>query len=297
MLADDPVSALVIDRTDRNTQIGVWGRGSAGDLNQDLTTTFASPGGTIAVTQRVHTSYHILQSGLDFGMMGIGGDFNLHVGITGGRYAASSKIPGGETEVDTDFLGGYMAITGKGLRIDGTYRREWRDFTLQNTSLIASGQATTKDGAWVGAVNASYKLDFGGFYIKPAVGYSFGSSKIDPFAIDALTTVTPRDDKTGMLRFGGTLGWEGQVSSNLIMSPYVGVFGLHNASNTEATDLVFGTTALPTETIGFKNTMQVVAGLDMHHPENKIGAFTRASFYTSNGVTGASFSVGARINF
>ena len=176
MMVDDPVSALVTQRSNRSTQFGLWGRGSAGDFNQNLTTSYGAIGLSTNVTQRVKTSYSILQSGLDYGIIGIaGGELNLHLGITGGHYDASAKVPGGVSRVDADFLGGYVVINWGGLSLDGTYRREWRDFALDNSALIAAGTANTKGTAWVGAVNASYKFSFGGFYLKPAVGYSFGT--------------------------------------------------------------------------------------------------------------------------
>lgn len=296
VLVDEPISAIVTARSDRSTQFGVWGRGMAGDFNQDFTSSYFGGGVGQTTSDRTNTSYYILQSGLDFSLPALAG-FNAHLGVTGGRYSASSKMSGGTTEIDTDFLGGYFAVTGNGLQLDATYRREWRDFALQNASLIASERTVTKGTAWAGSVNASYRLGLGGFFVKPAVGYAFGSSKIDEFSVDALTRVTPMDDKTGLLRYGGTVGWEGEVSSNLVIAPYAGVFGLHNTSNSEATDLTFASSAVPFVTRGFADAMQVVGGIDFRDPENRLGAFTRGSVYTSNGVTGASFSVGLRLNF
>lgn len=298
-MIDEPLGEVVSARGDRKVQLGLWGRGGAGSFDQDLSTTFGSGPWAVAVNARARTSYHVLQSGLDLGLIGLGDSgIDLHLGVTGGHWGASSKGSVGTTTISTDFLGGYAVVRAGGFTLDASLRKEWRNFRLDNALLIANGRVSTEGETTTGSVGASWRLGLGKhFFVKPAASYSWGSNRIDAFAIDPLTMVTPGKDNTGYARYGATLGWEGQVSRDLVLSPQIGVFAVHNTSRTAPTAIGWAASAMDTTTTAFDDTMQIVAGIELHDTDNRLGAFVRASGYTSGGVSGASANLGVRINF
>ena len=255
--------------------------------------------GAVAVNARARTSYHVLQSGLDLGLIGLGDSgIDLHLGVTGGHWGASSKGSVGLTTISTDFLGGYAVVRAGGFTLDAALRKEWRNFRLDNPLLIANGRVSTEGETTAGSVGAAWRLGLGKhFYLKPAASYAWGSNQIDAFAIDPLTMVTPGKDNTGYVRYGATMGWEGQVSPDLVLAPQVGVFALHNTSRTSPAAIGWASAAMDTTTTAFDDTLQIVAGIELHDTDNRLGAFVRASGFTSGGVSGASVNVGARINF
>lgn len=298
-MVDEPLGEVVSARGDRKVQLGLWGRGGAGWFGQDLLTTFGSGPWAVAVNARARTSYHVLQSGLDLGLIGLGDSgIDLHLGVTGGHWGASSKGSVGLTTISTDFLGGYAVVRAGGFTLDAALRKEWRNFRLDNPLLIANGRVSTEGETTAGSVGAAWRLGLGKhFYLKPAASYAWGSNQIDAFAIDPLTMVTPGKDNTGYVRYGATMGWEGQVSPDLVLAPQVGVFALHNTSRTSPAAIGWASAAMDTTTTAFDDTLQIVAGIELHDTDNRLGAFVRASGFTSGGVSGASVNVGARINF
>lgn len=298
-MVGEPLGEVVSARGDRKVQLGLWGRGGAGSFDQDLLTTFGSGPWAVAVNARARTSYHLLQSGLDVGLIGLGDSgIDLHLGVTGGHWGASSKGSVGLTTISADFLGGYAVVRAGGFTLDASLRKEWRDFRLDNALLIANGRVSTEGESTAGSVGASWQLGLGKhFYLKPAASYAWGSNQIDAFAIDPLTMVTPGKDNTGYVRYGATMGWEGQVSPDLVLAPQVGVFAVHNTSRASPTAIGWASSAMDTTTTAFADTLQIVAGIELHDTDNQLGAFVKASGFTSGGVSGASVNVGARINF
>lgn len=289
-LIDEPLGESIVARSSR---FGIWGRGSVGDINQSFRSNSmasAADGG------QTRTSYSILQAGLDYALIAAE-QLAVNLGMTSGRYDASSRVAGGRTDTDGKFIGGYLAISGHGLQIDATFRGEWREHVITNALLVPGKTIKAKGMAKAGGANASYRLALGSIFVKPAVGYSFGSTDLDPFALDERSVVLPGNDKTGQVRFGGTLGWSGQVGKDLVLAPYVGLFGIENTARIEDTEVRVGKAPFAIRTESFRNTLQVVGGIDLGDLSGKLSVFTRASLHTSNGVDGASFRIGARLNF
>ncbi|MCW1403064.1 autotransporter outer membrane beta-barrel domain-containing protein [Novosphingobium sp. MW5] len=297
---DDPLSAYITERKEGDHQLGLWIRGGGGNFDQNLSTAFSATGFTGSANERVSTSFHTVQGGLDYGILGLGtGNFNLHFGITGGTFGGTAKGVNGQTEIDGDFLGGYVALTGGGLTFDATIRKEWRDYKMINPIIFAAGSATTKGDAWAGSVSGSYKIGLGtsGFSLTPSASLSWGSSSVDPFVVDTLSTVTLADDKQTVGRFGAKIAWTSPDNGGFVVEPYAGAYSINNFSRTEAGSATYGISTLSSLTSGFDNGVQYSAGISGHDASGKINVYVQGNLFRGGGLGGGSVTGGIRINF
>ncbi|MGL5839749.1 MAG: beta strand repeat-containing protein, partial [Sphingorhabdus sp.] len=308
-MLDEPASSFVTQRRDASagqTQFGLWIRGGAAQTNQDLTTTLNSGAFSLSADTRYRISHQMLQMGLDYGILNMGGNgWNLHFGLTGGKVDAGAKRRGSATNVklNGEFLGGYIFLTNDALTLDASVRKEWRDYDFSSPALLGGlGEQSAKGNATVASVLASYR--FGkeeGIQITPHVGYSYGDSDIDPFAIDSFTTFDAGSDRTEIGRAGLTLSYRGSTANgNLHFEPFASATALRNWSNRESASVSFvgaSTTNFDVGTIAFRNAMRYSLGLKASNGSGKISAFVAGNLTDGNRVDAASLSIGARINF
>ncbi|HET6523538.1 hypothetical protein [Sphingopyxis sp.] len=297
---------FIVDRRDRERQVSLWMRNGGGSFDQNLTTSFGAPGFATNLSDRVRTDYWTAQLGLDYGVLEMGGGgLDLHIGLAGGFYGADARGASGLTKVEANFFGGYANLQSRDFSLDATVRHEWRDYTMANPSLFAAGRAKTDGTAWAGSVAGSYTFHLGKkVKLVPSASYAWASSRVDPFVVDSLTTVTPANDRQGLGRFGAKLVW-GEANANwapegerkFTMSPYVGVYALRNFSRTEAGSASFGASAVAMETTGFKNAVQYSAGISGRDATGKVNVFLQGSLSRGDGLKAAALSGGLRFNF
>lgn len=302
---DDSVLPFVNRRDGDGRQFGLWIRASSGSLDQGLSTVIAD--GTNLVANASNTlalDYRSLQGGLDIGWRGLGGGWDLHLGVMAGTYGAKGTQPATLIDLDAPFAGGYFALSGNGLTLEGNVRREWRRFKIGNAPLFGSAAPTRSDGrAWAGAIAASYRIAFGqGFALTPRVALSWSDSRIDTFAIDAFTRLAPGHDSNAVARLGARLGWSGQVGSGLVAEPWVGASWVRNLSGREDTVLLSadaGGTVLPyaMNAMGYRETGQYAAGLSLHDPSGRLSGFVEGRLERGGGVRGEAVTAGVRVNF
>jgi hypothetical protein len=278
-------------------------RGGAGDTKQDITTSLSSGAFAASFDSRLRMSHQALQMGFDYGMLNMGGNgWNLHFGLTGGSLDAGAKRSGSTTSIkfDASFLGGYVFVTNGALTVDASVRKEWRKFTIVSPGLLAVSPQEADGDATVASILASYRIGGAtGFQITPQIGYSYGDSDIDPFAIDAFTQFVPGGDKTKLGHAGLKIGYRGE-SGNVVFEPFVSATALRNWSNREDAAVVFAgasTTNFDVDTLAFRNAMRYSLGLQGSDRSGKISAFVVGNLTDGNRIDGASVSVGARINF
>jgi outer membrane autotransporter protein len=299
-MLDEPVGAYVTNRTD-GAHIGLWLRGSAGNIQQNLSSVYTATGFSDTVTDRVSTRFRSLQGGLDFGLgaLGGGGDYNLHFGITGGAFDGLVRGSQASTDIDGSFIGGYVSLIGRGLQIDTTIRKEWRHYVLTNPNIFVAGMARTKGTATAGSVDASYKINLGnsGFAVTPSASYAWGSSNVDAFGVDTLSTFTPGKDHQGTGRFGAKFSWSDPNATKLVVEPYVAAYAVHNFSNTESSTATFGVSAIQAVTTSYKDGILYSVGVGLHDTNNHYTFFMRGNAYRGGGLGGESVSGGIRINF
>lgn len=275
-------------------------RGGAGTFDQNLSTTFTATGFSGSANERVSTSFHTVQGGLDYGILGLGtGDFNLHFGITGGTFGGTAKGVNGKTQIDGDFLGGYVALTGGGLTFDATIRKEWRDYKMVNPVIFSAGSATTKGDATAGSVSGSYKIALGqgGLSLTPSASLTWGSSSVDPFVVDANSTISLADDKQSIGRFGAKLAYAMANNGKFTVEPYVGAYSINNFSRTETGSATYGISTLSSVTTGFDNGVQYTAGISGRDASGKINVYVQGNLFRGGGLGGGSVTGGIRINF
>jgi Autotransporter beta-domain len=305
-MLNDPASAFVTQKANPSageTQIGLWMRGGAGGTNEDLTTTLSSGVFAASFGSRLRMSHQALQLGFDYGILNMGGNgWNLHFGLTGGKLDAGAKRTGSATNIqfDATFAGGYVFLTNGALTLDASVRKEWREFKIASAGLLAVSPQQADGDATVASILASYRIGGAtGFQITPQVGYSYGDSDIDPFAIDAFTQFVPGGDKTKLGHAGVKIGYRGETG-DLRFEPYVSVTALRNWSNREDAAVVFAgasTTNFDVDTAAFRKAIRYSLGLQGSDKSGKISAFVVGSLTDGNRVEGASVSVGARVNF
>ena len=305
-MLNDPASAFVTQKANPSageSQIGLWMRGGAGDTKEDLTTTLSSGTFAASFNSRLRMSHQALQIGLDYGLLNMGGNgWNLHFGVTGGKLDAGAKRRGSTTNIQLDatFAGGYVFITNGALTLDASVRKEWREFKIASADLLAVSPQEADGDATVASVLASYRIGGAtGFQATPQVGYSYGDSEIDPFAIDAFTQFVPGGDKTKLGHAGIKIGYRGEAG-DLRFEPFVSATALRNWSNREDATVVFAgasTTNFDVDTIAFRKAMRYSLGLQGSDQSGKVSAFVVGSLTDGNRVDGGSVSVGARINF
>ena len=303
---NEPASAFVTQKTNPaadETQIGLWMRGGAGNSTEDLTSIVSAGAFSNAFNSRMKLNHQVLQLGIDYGMLNMGGKgWNLHFGLTGGKLDGGAKRRGSTTNLqfDASFAGGYVFLTNGALTVDASLRKEWREFKIASSGLLAVSPQEADGDATVASILASYRIGGAtGVQITPQIGYSYGDSHIDPFAIDAFTQFVPGGDKTKLGHAGVKLGYKG-VSGNLLFEPFVSATALRNWSNREDASVVFAgasTTNFAVDTFAYRNAMRYAIGLQGSDRSGKISAFVVANMTDGNRVDGASVSVGARINF
>jgi hypothetical protein len=304
---DEPTSVYVTAKANPSAgdhQFGFWGRGGAGNFNQNLSTAFSTGAtGLGTVTRRVSTNYQMLQAGFDYGMLNMGGKgWNLHLGVTGGNMDSSARETAGSVQYDASFVGGYAFLSNGAFTLDGGLRREWRNFKIFNQTVLGNASpVTTKGRATAGSVSASYRIGFGtGFALTPSASLNFSDGNIDSFAVDALTRYSPGSDKSLVGRAGARLSYKMQPRGRLILEEYVGVHALRNFSNLEASSVLFAgatTTNFGALTTAYRDAVQYSAGIKATNETGRIGAFIEGNWNSGNGVEGGSMSIGARVNF
>jgi hypothetical protein len=306
---DEPASSFVTQKRDASPgqrQFGLWLRGSAGETNQDLATTLSTGGFSQSTNTRFNMNHEMLQVGVDYGLLNMAGKgWNLHVGLTGGRFDAGAKRFGSSSNIQLEgsFVGGYAFLTNSALTIDASVRKEERDYKFFSPSLLGIPDTQNTSGdATIGSIHASYR--FGqdtGFQLTPHLGYSFGDSEINPFAIDALSTFSAGEDKTEIGQAGVMLSYRGSAENGkLRIEPFAGVAALQNSSRRANASVLFAGTAPTTfnvDTIVFRNAIRYSLGIWATDVTGRISASAAVRLTEGDLIDAASLNLGMRINF
>jgi hypothetical protein len=306
---DEPASSFATRKHDASPsqkQFGMWLRGGAGETNQDLATTLSTGGFSQSTNTRFNMSHEMLQVGVDYGILNMAGNgWNLHVGLTGGRFDAGAKRFGSSSNIQLEgsFVGGYAFVTNNALTIDAAIRREERDYKFISPALLGGPDIQNTSGeATIGSIHVSYR--FGqdtGLQLTPQLGYSFGDSEINPFAIDALSTFNAGEDKKQIGQAGVMLSYRGSAENGkLRVEPFAGVAALQNSSRRANASVLFAGTSPTTfnvDTIVFRNAIRYSLGIWEADQTGRISASAAVRLTEGDLIDAASLNLGMWINF
>lgn len=304
VMLDEPMKPYITSRTDVAdglSQMGVWTRLGGGHADQSITTSVA--GGDLALTSvdAVRTNYFTAQIGLDFAAVNVGGNWDLHFGVMGGWYSGRSHLAGGSSiKVETPFAGVYALASNGAFTLEGSARREWRNYKVVMPTLLGAGPQNVDGKSWAFAAHASYRLGGEiGLFATPFVGYQYADSDIDDIDIGGGAFYTSQGDKTKIGRAGVRVGYRFGDPSSATVEPFGGVSYLRNWSQKsdsaygwDAPDTVFNTRAHT-----WKDVVRYTAGLDIRAKHSRVTGFVAANFDDDKQRDSTSVHAGLRINF
>ena len=258
----------------------------------------------------IKTHFSGFQVGSDLGMFNIqNGGWNLHAGVTGGEYVASSSassISGGSSSYTVPFLGVYAAATGHGFFADVLLRHDfWQGEVmnsyagLTNAPMNGHGNAAT--------VEAGYNYRFqNGIQVTPSAGFAYTRA-----TFDALTLFPGMLTSNSVLNVGAVqsdLGRVGVTVADAFATPYFVLVPNATASVwhefagpipslfTVSAPGEFFTQNISDTRIGTFGQFSV--GVTAQPVENpRWTAYVRADYRTGGNIYGATLTGGVRYQF
>ena len=303
MQLDEPISPYVLALADpaiAPMRFGLWVRGSAGEAKETIASAVSGGGVALSSVERVETDHHSIQFGGDVGILSSGG-WDVHLGLLGGWYDGEAH-PGGERlEVDSYFAGAYVVVGNGAFTLDGTIRREWRDYTLALPSLFGAGSVRELDGkAIAGSLRASYRIGGPlGFAATPFVGFNYADSDIDDLSIDGLSVYSAGSDTTKVGQAGARVSYRFESGSDALIEPFASAAALKNWSHRDTGSFSFGAaaTTFALETATWDDAMRYSIGVMAHARNGRVSAFITGNLDDGSGLDGAAVNGGVRFNF
>ena len=272
----------------------------------------AATSGGINFTTPLSTISHFSgeQVGADMAIYNMGSSgWNMHAGLTGGEYDASSTSFGSQTAFRVPFVGVYAALTGHGFNANLLVRHDaWyghvTDSGLGLTNARMNGQGT----AVTAEVGYSINLP-NGMFLKPTAGFSYNRASFetltggqDGSAIPGYKlAVGPVVSELGVISLQAGYPFkagEWALIPNAVVSgwrEFAGAIpGRASSTNTgagQAFDF-----ALATSRIGSFGQVGVgIAASPLKLPN--LLMYVRADYRAGENVTGGTFTFGARYSF
>ena len=186
---------------------GVWVRGVGGQVtvkSSTNTAVAATPqGNASAVTcdQRIRQDFLGLQVGRDIARLNSNG-WNLHVGVTAGYLEARGRVVGGafsfldpapgvptpvggggfDTLTQIPFAGVYAAATKDGFFVDGLFRTEVYNTSLNAPTVSLFNQNLSAHGySFSGSMGYNWRVPNSDWFVEPSAGVIISTLKVDPF--------------------------------------------------------------------------------------------------------------------
>ena len=194
---------------------GVWNRDAAGFNNERSVSTTSQSGATDLKTQTRFMGYQV---GSDLGMFNIQNTgWNLHGGITGGEYVASSgelNFGGSSSNYTVPFLGLYAAATGHGFFADVLLRHDfWQGNVSDSTAGLTGARMNGNGNAVTAEAGYTYHFQngvFNGVFVTPSLGFAYTNANFQQLALLPGSTVQPTLNVGAIVsdlgRLGATLG-------------------------------------------------------------------------------------------
>jgi fibronectin-binding autotransporter adhesin len=300
---------------------GVWTRGATGmNTESSVATTSLVPNPTDLQIKSHFSGYQV---GSDLGMFNIqNSGWNLHAGITGGEYVASTSgsgfvasTPGsgfnaGWSSYNVPFLGVYAAATGHGFFADAVYRHDfWQGEVFnQNAGLTnaplsgGNGNSVTVEGGY------NYRFQNGilnGITVTPSVGFNYTRVTFNPLTLFPTVPTT----STAFLNLGAVesdLGRFGVAVSDTFVTPYFALspnatasvwheFAGPISSFVSVPSQFFSQTVSETRVGTFGQFSLGVTAQPLENPRWTM--FVRADYRTGGSIYGATLTGGLRYQF
>jgi outer membrane autotransporter protein len=252
--------------------------------------------------------------------------WNLHAGITGGEYVASTSGSGfvesspgsgfnaGWSSFNVPFLGVYAAATGHGFFADAVYRHDfWQGEVLnQNAGLTnaalngGNGNAVTVEGGY------NYRFENGmmngilnGITVTPSIGFNYTRVTFDPLTLfPTVPTTSPAFLNVGAV--DSDLGRLGVAVSDTFVTPYFALipnvtasvwheFAGPVSSDVAVPNQFFSQSVSDTRVGTFGQFSLGVTAQPLENPRWTM--FVRADYRTGGNIYGATLTGGVRYQF
>jgi fibronectin-binding autotransporter adhesin len=288
---------------------GVWNRDATGmNTERSVATTSLDSGATDLKTQTRFMGYQV---GSDLGMFNIQNTgWNLHGGITGGEYVASSgelNFGGSSSNYTVPFLGLYAAATGHGFFADVLLRHDfWQGNVSDSTAGLTGARMNGNGNAVTAEAGYTYRFQngmFNGVFVTPSLGFSYTNANFQQLAVLPGSTVQPTLNVGAIVsdlgRLGVTLGdtfatqyWALTPNVNLsVWHEFAGAIpSVFNYAPSNFTDTVSQTR------IGTFGQFGVgLAAQPIQNPNWTL--FARADWRTGSNIYGGTLTAGFRYTF
>ena len=165
---------------------GVWTQVAAGiNTERSVATTSEVSGATDLKTRTYFSGYQV---GSDLGMFNIQNTgWNLHGGITGGEYVASTgelNFGGASSRYTVPFLGLYAAATGRGFFADVLVRHDfWHGDVTSAGAAITNARMDGNANAVTAEAGYTYRFQngiFNGVFVTPSLGFAYTNANFQP---------------------------------------------------------------------------------------------------------------------
>jgi outer membrane autotransporter protein len=170
---------------------GVWTRGVGGELEFKNTATIAPTGlngsNTIGCDVRFREDFSGVQFGQDVARLNAMG-WNLHLGTTAGYIETHGSPVGGnplggsfDTTTRSPYVGTYAVATNGGFFVDGLFRYNLFETTLNSPTLNVFNQSLSARG-YSFASSAGYRYDVpnANWFYEPSFGIVWSNVSVDP---------------------------------------------------------------------------------------------------------------------
>ena len=291
---------------------GVWTRVAAGmNTERSVATTSEVSGASDLKTRTYFSGYQV---GSDLGMFNIQNTgWNLHGGITGGEYVASTgelNFGDGSSSYTVPFLGLYAAATGHGFFADVLVRHDfWQGDVTSAGAAITNARMDGNANAVTAEAGYTYRFQngiFNGVFVTPSVGFAYTNANFQQ--LNTLPgslfppTLNVGEVVSELGRLGATLG-ETFATTYWALTPNLNVSVWHEFAG--AIPSVF-TSAQPGQPIFTDNVSetrigtfgQIGVGLTAQPIQNPNWTlFARADWRTGSNLYGGTISAGFRYQF
>ena len=301
---DESMVPYLSSRTDEQAggvKLGLWMRASSGYTKQTIATSITGGGVGISSNPQIRIVHQSVQGGGDV-RFGLGADWNLHVGVTGGIYDGAAGFSNTDRiAVDASFLGGYIALRNSAFSIDGTIRKEWRTFDVTLPTLLGATPSRQLTGSAIaGSAHASYR--FGGktgLAATPFLGFTYADADFAGMQIDPLSLYTPTDHTTKIGEGGMRVSYRGGSDAKVTIEPFAGVSYRKNWSNTDTATLSFAApaTVFTLNSSTWDHAVRYSLGVTGSARDGRISGFLVGNLNDGSQIKSFAVSGGLRFNF
>ena len=291
---------------------GVWTRVAAGiNTERSVATTSEVSGSSDLKTRTYFSGYQV---GSDLGMFNIQNTgWNLHGGITGGEYVASTgelNFGDGSSRYTVPFLGLYAAATGHGFFADVLVRHDfWHGDVTSAGAAITNARMDGNANAVTAEAGYTYRLQngiFNGVFVTPSLGFAYTNANFQP--LNTLPgslfppTLNVGEVVSELGRLGATLG-DTFATTYWALTPNVNVSVWHEFAGAIPSTFVSAQPGHPIFTDNVSETRigtfgQIGVGLTAQPIQNPNWTlFARADWRTGSNLYGGTISAGFRYQF